>query len=169
MGILDDAIKEHLELKKAHGADQGELKQEIDAVLGEPGAVDASAVENAAALEERAEVPEPAEPPAPPTPTPEPVTEAPEPEQPPARPIPTPEPTAGHTPSAADFNWKSESRVEAESAKHKDRSAEEVSLPSSGGETGDLLEATPDFFQETPEYDRLWFEEKAPKDFNFDS
>jgi hypothetical protein len=33
---------------------------------------------------------------------------------------------------------------------------------------GDLLEDTPDFLQETPEHDRLWFEQKPPRDFDFD-
>jgi hypothetical protein len=31
----------------------------------------------------------------------------------------------------------------------------------------DELEDTPDFLQETPEHDRLWFEQKPPKDFDF--
>ena len=31
----------------------------------------------------------------------------------------------------------------------------------------DPLEATPDFLEETPEHDRLWFEQKEPKDFDF--
>jgi hypothetical protein len=35
-------------------------------------------------------------------------------------------------------------------------------------ERDDLLEDTPDFLQETPEHDRLWFEQKPPKDFDFD-
>src|SRR4051812_29240186 len=34
-----------------------------------------------------------------------------------------------------------------------------------GGE--DVLEETPEFLQETPEHDRLWFEQKPPKDFDF--
>ena len=33
---------------------------------------------------------------------------------------------------------------------------------------GDVLEDTPDFLQETPEHDRLWFEQKPPRDFDFD-
>ncbi len=33
----------------------------------------------------------------------------------------------------------------------------------------DVLEATPDFLEETPDHDRLWFEQKPPKDFDFDS
>jgi hypothetical protein len=32
----------------------------------------------------------------------------------------------------------------------------------------DVLEETPEFLQETPEHDRLWFEQKPPKDFDFD-
>jgi hypothetical protein len=32
----------------------------------------------------------------------------------------------------------------------------------------DVLEETPDFLQETPEHDRLWFEQKPPRDFDFD-
>jgi hypothetical protein len=34
--------------------------------------------------------------------------------------------------------------------------------------TGDVLGATPDFLEETPEDDQLWFEQKPPKDFDFD-
>ncbi len=32
----------------------------------------------------------------------------------------------------------------------------------------DLLEETPDFLEEAPEADQLWFEQKPPKDFDFD-
>ena len=32
----------------------------------------------------------------------------------------------------------------------------------------DVLEDTPDFLEETPEDDQLWFEQKPPKDFDFD-
>ena len=31
----------------------------------------------------------------------------------------------------------------------------------------DVLEETPDFLQDTPEHDRLWFEQRPPKDFDF--
>ena len=34
MGILDDAIKEHLALKRQHGADQSELEQLEDEAFG---------------------------------------------------------------------------------------------------------------------------------------
>ena len=32
----------------------------------------------------------------------------------------------------------------------------------------DVLEETPEFLQETPEHDRLWFEQKPPRDFDWD-
>jgi hypothetical protein len=31
----------------------------------------------------------------------------------------------------------------------------------------DVLEGTPDFLQDTPDHDRLWFEQKPPRDFDF--
>jgi hypothetical protein len=38
-----------------------------------------------------------------------------------------------------------------------------------GGEKSeDVLEETPEFLQDTPDHDRLWFEQKPPKDFDFD-
>src|ERR1700754_2820715 len=36
MSILDDAIREHLELKRAHGADEGELQKLEDEAFGPP-------------------------------------------------------------------------------------------------------------------------------------
>src|SRR3954451_21847640 len=75
MGLLDDAIREHLELKRAHGADPGEIAQQEREAFGparrgpEPLEVPASAdAESAAAAE--AGAPEAAAPP-------EPVSEAP--------------------------------------------------------------------------------------------
>ena len=40
--------------------------------------------------------------------------------------------------------------------------------PEEDEEGEDVLEETPDFLQETPEHDRLWFEQKPPRDFDFD-
>src|SRR5215207_4711355 len=37
MSILDDAIREHLELKRAHGADESEVKRLEDEAFGPPG------------------------------------------------------------------------------------------------------------------------------------
>jgi len=35
-------------------------------------------------------------------------------------------------------------------------------------EREDVLEETPEFLQDTPDHDRLWFEQRPPKDFDFD-
>jgi hypothetical protein len=40
--------------------------------------------------------------------------------------------------------------------------------PSPSRPDEDVLEETPDFLEETPEDDQLWFEQKPPKDFDFD-
>ena len=32
----------------------------------------------------------------------------------------------------------------------------------------DVLETTPEFLQDAPEHDRLWFEQRPPRDFDFD-
>src|SRR3954453_14423719 len=42
MSILDDAIREHLELKRAHGANESELKRLEDEAFGPPGRPDES-------------------------------------------------------------------------------------------------------------------------------
>ena len=35
------------------------------------------------------------------------------------------------------------------------------------GDDEDVLEETPEFLQDAPEHDRLWFEQKPPRDFDF--
>jgi len=44
---------------------------------------------------------------------------------------------------------------------------EQEPAPDRSGES-DVLEGTPDFLEEAPEDDELWFEQKPPKDFDFD-
>ena len=144
MGVLDDAIRQHLELKRAHGAADDEVQRQEHEALGparreQP--VEAETETEAAPQAEAAE-PEVVEAAAP---EPEPEVE-PEPE-----PEPEPAPTTGDTPTRG-FDAIEEPVVE-------DPSAEE-------GE--DVLEETPEFLQETPEHDRLWFEQKPPRDFDFD-
>ncbi len=36
------------------------------------------------------------------------------------------------------------------------------------GPGDDMLEETPEFLQDTPDHDRLWFEQRPPRDFDFD-
>jgi len=72
-------------------------------------------------------------------------------------------------------------RVEEESLPEEEHLPDEVPLEDDGlddeeledddghpDEDADVLEDTPDFLQETPEHDRLWFEQKPPRDFDFD-
>lgn len=40
--------------------------------------------------------------------------------------------------------------------------------PAGEAEGEDVLEETPEFLQDTPESERLWFEQRPPKDFDFD-
>jgi hypothetical protein len=44
----------------------------------------------------------------------------------------------------------------------------EYDLELAEGEGEDVLEETPEFLQDTPDHDRLWFEQRPPKDFDFD-
>ena len=167
MGVLDDAIREHLELKRKHGAPEQEVEQQAQEALGPPrGQPTPPAAESepdapeAPVAEESVVEQPPAEPVAEDPATeifsetdfPEPVEsvdevgEAREPEE---EPEPSPEPPRGDTPP---------------------RGFEPVEEPPPAGDTGeeDVLEETPDFLQETPEHDRLWFEQKPPRDFDFD-
>lgn len=56
--------------------------------------------------------------------------------------------------------------VEAEHAREQRQPAGGESQPE--GKDADMLEETPEFFQDAPDHDRLWFEQRPPKDFDFD-
>jgi hypothetical protein len=159
MGTLDDAIREHLELKRRAGADDDEVTR----------------LENEAFGAARREPPVIAEPPAADAPAP------------PPPPLEAPEPAPAREPVAADPE-----PVVADDEPWLDDEPAEPEIPTAGGETAeftaheaeeaggatasdyvapddegdDLLEETPDFLQETPEHDRLWFEQKPPRDFD---
>jgi hypothetical protein len=47
--------------------------------------------------------------------------------------------------------------------------APEHSEPADPAEDEDVLEETPEFLQDTPDHDRLWFEQRPPRDFDLDS
>jgi len=51
-----------------------------------------------------------------------------------------------------------------------EQSSEQEGQPDYDPDTGheDVLEDTPDFLEDAPEDDELWFEQKPPKDFDFD-
>jgi len=146
MGLLDEAIREHLELKRRHGADPAEVAQ-----------LEREAFGPARRGPEPLEVPPPADESEVDAPAYEPPAE-PEPELPPTRPEALPEPD----PVAEDLAFE-------DTATEPDEpppAAATPSPPQEGGE--DVLEETPEFLQETPEHDRLWFEQRPPRDFDFD-
>jgi hypothetical protein len=55
-----------------------------------------------------------------------------------------------------------------EAEKGREAESEEGERPAAPVEDEDLLDDTPDFLEESPEDDQLWFEQKPPKDFDFD-
>src|SRR3954452_14873433 len=141
MGLLDDAIREHLELKRKHGADPDDVARQEQEALG-PGRQFAPA--------------EP--PPEEPAGAVAPVDELPE-----GEPGIQEEPPAAEAPGYDEDPWLDDDRDEVPA----DEALQPPSQPPRG-EDEDVLEETPDFLQETPEHDRLWFEQKPPKDFDWD-
>jgi hypothetical protein len=184
MGLLDDAIKEHLELKRKHGAAEEELRRQETEALG-PARRDFNAEGAAQPVEPAAEPGDPAtaepepvaepagwlddEPAAPfePTTPPPLPAEEPSPEEPPAEepsaeePLPAPDPAPVAETVPAPPRRESDTPTEGFDALSRDEEA-----APEGDE--DVLEETPDFLQDTPEHDRLWFEQKPPRDFDFD-
>ena len=87
----------------------------------------------------------------------------PEPVVPPAAATPPPvaPPPPGVRPASSDPD-----HLHQETAEHR-LGPEEGAHP--GEEPEDVLEETPEFLQDAPEHDRLWFEQRPPRDFDFDS
>jgi hypothetical protein len=152
MGLLDDAIREHLELKRRHGADPQEVARQEDEALGPIGGHEPhdegehedeapEVSEDQLALVD--EPPAPYEPPAADEPEEEllPPRVAEEPDEDPAFDVQQP---------TVEFSVEEQEAAEQEPT-----------------EPADELEETPEFLQETPEHDRLWFEQKPPRDFDF--
>jgi len=164
VGLLDDAIREHLELKRRSGASDEEVARKEAEALG-PARRDFPA--------QVAEEPEPAEPVAEAEPhelEEEPLVEAAEPppfavepelEQPPAYEPPRAAPE--EQPPTEEYLIED---VEEPAAEPEREPAAEPEPPRRSDD--DLLEDTPEFLQETPEHDRLWFEQKPPRDFDFE-
>ena len=199
MGLLDDAIREHLELKRRRGADPDEVAREQQEALnaaGErrlanAGAPDAGGPTSAAPVEatvapeidghsastaedrdedsslaqtahvagadETAELDmssvlgdgddgeDPSAPPA--------EMQAGEQADASAQAVPARSTTKEDTADDESLEWEVPGEVAEEEA---DEPAE------------DVLEETPDFLRDTPEQDRLWFEQRPPRDFDFD-
>ncbi len=194
MGLLDDAIREHLDLKRRRGADPAEVERaerealgpvrrgpdpaaEADSQVGLPYDDEAdeeweeSFEEPFADSLETGGSPEPlasTKPPSvrrPPASEGDPVHDD---DGPPPRshgaetveddgeePVggPPPHGAPGSAPAPAAGEETVEFRVEDAAS----REGEE-----------DVLEETPEFLQDTPDHDRLWFEQRPPRDFDFE-
>jgi hypothetical protein len=213
MGVLDDAIREHLELKRQHGVPEEELRRQEEEALG-PARRDVAPAETGdggAAAEPELHDQETM------LQEPEPATAAPT-EESPAEPAPfdraaevaAPEPEAGGEVSeeiadsdvaeveldaddepVAEADLVEQELAEDDASEPEDFADTDESPGPPVGDThpsgfepvegedlldeeeleegdADVLEDTPDFLQETPEHDRLWFEQKPPRDFDFD-
>ena len=172
MGLLDDAIRQHLELKKRSGAPEDEIDRLENEAFGaarraadvprEPAPVEDLPPEEPAAV--AAEPPPVPVEPAPPEPEPEPELE-PEPEPEAVAPPEPVEPVAARRAPVVDDEPWLEEPDEVPVVEAGGEPVSDYVAPDEEGE--DLLEETPDFLQETPEHDRLWFEQKPPRDFDF--
>jgi hypothetical protein len=167
MGILDEAIREHLDLKRRRGADPTEIERDEREALGpvrrnrDPGTpADADEIvqdrrdapvgsaydepDGAVAADLVDEYDEYDDPLTDEHESLAPVDDAPETRVMRATDVPTP----GE--STAEYDVEAMLDDEA------------------NGEDEDVLEETPEFLQDTPDHDRLWFEQRPPRDFDFD-
>jgi hypothetical protein len=160
MGLLEEAIREHLELKRQHGADPGEVSaQEREALGPVQRGVEPLVVEDEEIVEEDELAPE----------------DAPGAIEDPIEPI-SEEPAVGHVdelePAPSSVELPEEAPPPGEGTAPFDIEDEpfapERPEPEEPEKDEDVLEETPEFLQETPEHDRLWFEQKPPRDFDFD-
>jgi hypothetical protein len=227
MGLLDDAIREHLELKRRRGADPAEIQRDEQEALGpvrrapeeeaqpdfeasaategehegelaepwddpfadesealaeEPGLFDAEQ-EPFADEDSPSEGDDPFrdEPPArgsaptePDAPT-QIFDHKPE-EEPPSPRAATPPPSRGHLgEETAEFDVQTAHEPsEAGDAEEEDAAADQPREPAPADQGSekksdeDVLEETPEFLHDTPDHDRLWFEQRPPRDFDFD-
>jgi hypothetical protein len=78
---------------------------------------------------------------------------------------PAPEPASPPTPHPAD---SPPAAPRDEPLGQVDQETEEYELEPEEGSEDDVLESTPEFLQDAPEHDRLWFEQRPPRDFDFD-
>jgi hypothetical protein len=193
MGVLDDAIREHLELKRRHGATDDEIARKEAEALGParrgpvPEGEPAAAASGEAAAEPPAEPAEPAAPlaetePVPadevsPAPGVEPTIDVPAEAEPPAAIDPPPgKPVEADLPPVHDVDRdpleppppvpgaEPGATVEFDTLSARDEPA-----PKAEPGDEDVLEETPEFLRETPDHDRLWFEQKPPRDFDLDN
>ncbi len=210
MGLLDDAIREHLDLKRRRGADPAEVERAEQEALGpvrrgpieaEPPELVLDEAHQPAWDDEYEGEPEAAdatgavpfaEPDVPLEPRPgvasdmldeddpfdeqryaEPEYLEADPERAQAHdPLDEPGPPPHRAPLPREqFGETVEYDVEEALDERTGQAAPPTRPPAQkppAGTEEDPLEETPEFLQETPDHDRLWFEQRPPRDFDFD-
>ena len=162
MGLLDDAIRDHLELKRRHGADPSEVAQQEQEALGPAGRDELepeperepAAAEAARAYDQEADdeyEPQPGDRVEETTDEEEPLYD---------------EDLTGEDEDDDEPLADGEQPASPE-PRPRPREDDQLSLAGADEQADDVLEETPQFLQETPEHERLWFEQKPPRDFDF--
>jgi hypothetical protein len=162
MGLLDDAIRDHLELKRRHGADPSEVAQQEQEALGPAGGDEhepeaerepVPAAEAARAYDQEVDdeyEPQPGDRVEETTDEEEPLYDE------------------DLTGEEEDDDDELPADVEQPAAEEpRPRQDDQLTLAGEEERDDDVLEETPQFLQETPEHERLWFEQKPPRDFDF--
>src|SRR5215211_512878 len=174
MGVLEDAIREHLELKRQHGASDEELEREQNEALGPARRDTAAEAQGEVGLVDTPELlgePELGEPEGSPPAAEEAPVALDVPESPESAPPdfagdfdapPEAEPPLADPPE--DFVEQVAPLSEPQPPAYE---PDEAPAEEGEGDDEDVLEDTPDFLEDTPEHDRLWFEQKSPRDFDF--
>ena len=195
MGILDDAIREHLELKRSHGAPDAEVRRQEQEVFG-PAQAEAPPLtaadgehtqvftpDNGDELQPAPDDPYVVHPGDEPVPDPDdhvtaqhgddasPTADRRHDQHHDDEPHPAlvdrdhiggeelaPEPVFGHAAAPVEEPPAAPQPVEEPPVEDP---------PAEVAEDEDVLEETPEFLQDAPEHDRLWFEQKPPRDFDF--
>jgi hypothetical protein len=189
MGLLDDAIREHLDLKRRRGADPAEVERAEREALGpvrrnrdaggdpesDPSGVSGQHDEDRWADEPGTEVlssesdaggwsdePQAAA-----------WSEESGDEdwayESPDRPVSTPRPTPPRLELAGDPpEPPSRSLADAGGGETIEYDVERALGSTEPAGNDDVLEETPEFLQDAPDHDRLWFEQRPPRDFDFD-
>ncbi len=217
MGVLDEAIREHLELKRSRGADPSEIERAEREALGpvrrapEPAQLDEAEgdaelgpqhgghaadydagvpvaeeeqyeedglYEDAAPVAPGAYAAAPAyeAPPAyepelayEPEPSGEPEKHHGDPLEQPTQLHPAPHPAPASAIPADQDEFEDPPAAGVAPGDHTveyDAPVDHEAEPAKEGE--DVLEETPEFLQDTPDHDRLWFEQRPPRDFDFE-
>ena len=171
MGVLDDAIRQHIELKRLHGAGEDELKRKEQEALG-------PARREAAGEPEDAGAEAAGDPPADLDDTAATAKSVNRPFDEQETPFVLPSadeqaPTRGPLDDGLEADDEPRRSTDQDPVLDERDTLGSAEPPApfaseDGDEPEDVLEETPEFLQETPEHDRLWFEQKPPRDFDFD-